>query len=214
MRVCPPGHSPHLGHMRRLCLSLFLLLLPTWGQAKDLPELPTPRHEWAWPVQQDLAQPVPLSGAVGPSEARLWARAKLTATVQVLGVAHYAQGWEGGLAPVDLALGWGDMYSRDAIDAVTITQADRFYYWKVPGVEPWTARQVAIQSANMHIIPGNPSILAQIRGLRPGDRVRLHGVLVDALRPDGYLWRTSMVRDDTGAGACEIFLVLHLERAE
>lgn len=105
------------------------------------------------------------------------------------------------------------MFARDALDNVTITQADRFYYWKVPGSEPWTAHTVAAHSANMHIIPGNPSVLAQVRGMRPGDRVRLHGLLVDAVRPDGFLWRTSLTRDDTGPGACEIFLVLHIERA-
>lgn len=199
--------------MKTIFATLILALFPHLALAQGLPSLPDPRPEWAWPHQQDLRQPVPLSGAVGPSEARLWARARMSATVQVLGVAHYGDDWEGGLAPVDLAVGWGEMYDRAAIDAVTITQADRFYYWKVPGEEPWTARTVATQSANMHIIPANPAILAQIRGLRPGDRIRIHGLLVDAQRPDGYLWRTSMVRDDTGPGACEIFLVLGIERA-
>ena len=35
----------------------------------------------------------------------------------------------------------------------------------------------------------------------------LGGELVDAVRPDGFTWRTSLSREDTGAGACELFLV-------
>lgn len=200
----------------RTLLVLTAMLAP-WASHAEPPPMPEPRpvaiRMPSAPEQDNLDQPVPLLGAVGPSEARLLGRARFSATVQILGIAHYRDEWEGGLAPVDLAVGWGPMFARDALDNVTITQADRFYYWKVPGSEPWTAHTVAAHSANMHIIPGNPSVLAQVRGMRPGDRVRLHGLLVDAVRPDGFLWRTSLTRDDTGPGACEIFLVLHIERA-
>jgi hypothetical protein len=37
--------------------------------------------------------------------------------------------------------------------------------------------------------------------------VSLRGQLVDAVRADGFTWRTSLRRDDTGAGACELLLV-------
>jgi hypothetical protein len=35
----------------------------------------------------------------------------------------------------------------------------------------------------------------------------LSGELVDAVRADGHWIKTSMVRTDTGAGACEVLLV-------
>ena len=197
--------------IRSLFLGLASVLFASIAAANV--HLPTDRPSWAAPLQDNLEQPVPLRGAVGPSQARLWARAKFDATVQVLSIAHYRDGWEGGLAPVDLAVGWGAMYQREAIDFVDITQNERFYFWKVPGTPPWTAKTVAENSANMHIIPANSSVLAQIRSLRPGDKVRLQGVLVDAEKPDGQFWNTSLTRTDTGPGACEIFLVLHLSHA-
>jgi hypothetical protein len=43
--------------------------------------------------------------------------------------------------------------------------------------------------------------------LRPGQVVTLSGELVDGMRDDGMWIRTSLVRDDTGAGACEVLLV-------
>ena len=43
--------------------------------------------------------------------------------------------------------------------------------------------------------------------VRAGQVVTLRGQLVDATRPDGFTWSTSLRRDDSGAGACELFLV-------
>jgi len=37
--------------------------------------------------------------------------------------------------------------------------------------------------------------------------VHLTGLLVDGLRDDGTWIRTSLTRNDTGAGACEVMLV-------
>ena len=40
-----------------------------------------------------------------------------------------------------------------------------------------------------------------------GQVIRLEGFLVDASRPGGWHWNTSMTRNDTGAGACELIYV-------
>jgi len=37
--------------------------------------------------------------------------------------------------------------------------------------------------------------------------IALHGRLIEAQRSDGWHWRSSLRRDDTGAGACELVLV-------
>jgi len=41
--------------------------------------------------------------------------------------------------------------------------------------------------------------------------IHLQGFLVDASRGDGWRWRTSMSRDDTGDGACELVYVESIE---
>ena len=43
--------------------------------------------------------------------------------------------------------------------------------------------------------------------LREGDVIVLQGYLVDVDHESGWMWRTSMSRTDTGAGACEIVYV-------
>ena len=55
----------------------------------------------------------------------------------------------------------------------------------------------------MHIISADPAAKRQLEQVRAGQLVRIEGFLVDARRPDGWRWNTSMTRNDTGAGACE-----------
>ena len=46
---------------------------------------------------------------------------------------------------------------------------------------------------------------------RGGQVVHLSGLLVDGMRDDGMTIRTSLTRNDTGAGACEFLLVQRVE---
>ena len=48
--------------------------------------------------------------------------------------------------------------------------------------------------------------------VRVGEIVELRGRLVEASRADGWHWRSSLSRDDSGAGACELMLVEAIER--
>ena len=47
----------------------------------------------------------------------------------------------------------------------------------------------------------------QLEQVRQGQVIHIEGFLVDASRSDGWHWNTSMTRDDTGAGACELIYV-------
>ena len=49
--------------------------------------------------------------------------------------------------------------------------------------------------------------LAQVR---PDDQVRIEGWLVEASAADGWHWRSSLTREDDGAGACELVYVCAL----
>ena len=48
--------------------------------------------------------------------------------------------------------------------------------------------------------------------MRKGDRVRIDGWLVQANAPDGWRWRSSLTRDDSGGGACEVVYVCSIVR--
>ncbi len=62
-------------------------------------------------------------------------------------------------------------------------------------------------SGNMHMIPANPGVKADLDDVGEGDLVRFSGYLVDASGPNGFTWKTSLSRDDTGDGSCELFYV-------
>jgi hypothetical protein len=53
----------------------------------------------------------------------------------------------------------------------------------------------------------NADIDALLRRPRPGEVVTLRGYLVDVRGPNGFRWNTSLRRDDTGDGACELMWV-------
>jgi hypothetical protein len=111
------------------------------------------------------------------------------------------------LVPEDLALGWGPMSDNSVLRTIDISQSNRFYYWH-PSAATRLARETIIShSANTHVIPQTPAIARVLARLRPGEVVTLSGDLVDAVRDDGRWIKTSMVRTDTGAGACEVMLV-------
>jgi hypothetical protein len=90
---------------------------------------------------------------------------------------------------------------------IDISQSNRFYYWRAQQGSPLPKDAIITHSANTHVIPQNKMIARQLSRLRPGQVVTLSGELVDGVRDDGRWIKTSLVRDDTGAGACEVLLV-------
>jgi hypothetical protein len=154
------------------------------------------------PRQQELRG----TGPVPHGEYVLTPRAEFELEARVLSAERYR--WDGGagLAPVDLALGWGPMSDSAMLGRLKVTQGARFYtlYPQDDGVDIALALR---HSANMHLIPASDAVRRTLETAREGQIVSLRGQLVDAARPDGFTWRTSLRRDDTGAGACELFYV-------
>ena len=125
---------------------------------------------------------------------------------RVLGVKSYRTGREADLSPVDLALGWGRMSDSAVLEQVSISQGNRFYFWRVKEF-PIPREEIERSSANMHMIPADSGIERRLDQVREGQRVRIQGWLVEARGHDGWRWRSSLTRNDTGAGACEVIYV-------
>ena len=124
----------------------------------------------------------------------------------VLGAKHYSWGQTGRLVPVDLALGWGPMSDGAAVRKIGIHQYNRFYHWwtRTP---PLQRREIEINSANMHLIPARKDIAQEIKRARRGQVVSIEGYLVNLSGENGWTWNTSLTRQDTGWGACELIWV-------
>lgn len=133
-------------------------------------------------------------------------RAHFEITARVLSRKDYNWGADADLVPMDLALGWGRMADSKVLAKIDISQSNRFYYWRTNDF-PIPRREIETSSANMHLIPADASVKSRLEQVSEGDVIHLEGFLVDASRPDGSHWNTSMTRDDTGAGACELIFV-------
>lgn len=157
------------------------------------------------PLQEDLEN--------GPSFEleghRLRALARFSLTARVLGAERYRYDRGAVLSPVDLALGWGPMSANVVLDRIEVDQYGRFYFWQTdePVID---LNEIAIHSANMHMIPADDAVRDVLLDARVGNLVELEGYLVDVTGDDGFRWTSSLRRTDDGGGACE---VVYVERA-
>ncbi|MFA9418766.1 MAG: hypothetical protein ACERLB_01335 [Gammaproteobacteria bacterium] len=130
---------------------------------------------------------------------------------KVLSKKNYSMGREADLSPTDLALGWGSMSDENILDQIKISQSGRFYRWQVESF-PVPRREIETSSANMHLIPANDAVGSALQEIRNGDIIELSGSLVNVESDnDGWRWKSSQTRNDTGKGACELIWVESLQ---
>ena len=187
-----------------------VLLVCVWGawhywQARPVHHAPgvLVAHD---PVQVDLdAPPVRLS----KNDYQITPLESFALEARVLGTERYRLDRGAEISPVDLALGWGPMSDESVLERIDISQSGRFYFWHVKEF-PIPRRDIEIHSANMHMIPADASVAYELKRVRVGDVVSLDGMLVEADKANGWRWRSSLTRDDTGGGACELVYVQSL----
>lgn len=128
---------------------------------------------------------------------------------RVLSTERYRFDGGSNLAPIDFAVGWGPMSDSAVLDHFRVTQGARFF--TIYPDEKAIDLTLALRSAaNMHLIPADSAIADRLMSVRVGSVVHLEGFLVNVTRDDGFYWNTSLTRDDTGNGACELFFVQSL----
>ncbi|HQN64662.1 MAG TPA: hypothetical protein PLR90_03675 [Methylophilus sp.] len=132
-------------------------------------------------------------------------------TARVLSISNYHADKGAAISPTDLALGWGRMSDETILDQIDIRQSGRFYYWHVKSF-PIPRKEIETHSANMHLVPENSLIAEQLKDVRVGQLVSIKGYLIKATGQNGFVWKSSQTRHDTGSGACELIFVksLHL----
>ena len=113
-----------------------------------------------------------------------------------------------------------DNYDKKEVD---FTQGKRNCRPRVNGVEiddldystvrgAWGNTLLALHEfSNNHIIASTPEVRQKVLGLKVGSSVRLTGYLVRVEYDDIEL-NSSMTREDSGNGACEVFYVTGVEK--
>ncbi len=197
--------------MKRLLLILLLAALAWrwWPVPAPPAEGPPPLIDLpaadplAAPLQEDLRAGPQFS--LGGIHAR--ALAQYAVSGRVLSSTRYRMGRSADLAPFDFALGWGRMTEPAVIDRLDIHQGGRWYFWSYQGEPPLPLHEIETSSANVHLIPADASVARALRGISAGQTIALRGYLVELRADDGWQWHSSLRRDDTGDGSCELMYV-------
>jgi len=161
------------------------------------------------PLQTDVPE-----GLVGfPLEpAFLHPLAGFSVEARVLSRENYVWGLESELAPTDLLLGWGRMAEDAFVSQFSFSQARRYGSYEWRGSPPLPPDEIIRSVSNMHIIPHDANVARELRRVKKGERVRIDGWLVLATNLDGFRWHSSLSREDTGNGACEIVYACAITR--
>ena len=126
---------------------------------------------------------------------------------RVLSRENYRFGTEAELSPIDLALGWRRMADPEVYGALNISQGGRWYRYSWSDAPPIPLQEIIESSANMHLIPASDSVARVLDQTAANRYIRLKGWLVEVQRADGWHWRSSLSRSDSGGGLCELIFV-------
>ena len=185
---------------------LFIALALAWGAYSWWAQRPVPHSPGAIAThipQQELLNGTP---AFEHDGYRITPLATYDIEARLLAREHYQLGREADLSPLDFGVGWNRMSDTAVLKQIEISQSNRFMYWRVQEF-PIPQREIEVSASNMHLIPGDKNIARQLDAMRVGQLVHLRGYLVRADASDGWHWVSSLSREDTGAGACELMWV-------
>lgn len=158
------------------------------------------------PVQESIEAPaMQKDGYEIQPVARYEIRAK------VLSTERYRIGDGADISPVDFVLGWGPMSDNAVTEKLNITQGSRWYHYSWDKDPPIDPSLIIRNSANTHLVPADEAIKDILLRVRAGDIVKLKGYLVNIKRKDGWSWRSSLTREDSGGGSCELMWVNEVE---
>ncbi|MGK2940493.1 MAG: hypothetical protein ACSLFJ_02320 [Immundisolibacter sp.] len=202
--------------MKRLALIVLLVVLAWHWWPVPVPSVQNPPPMTELLPADPLGAPVQRNLPAGPQFSLNGIPARVLAEYavsgRVLSSARYRLGRTAGLAPFDFALGWGRMSEPAVIEQLDISQRGRWYFWRYQGEPPLPPREIETSSANVHLIPADATVVRALRQVSAGQRVALRGYLLELRAADGWQWRSSMNREDTGDGSCELLYVQTVER--
>ncbi len=114
------------------------------------------------------------------------------------------------IAPVDLGVGWHRMSDQSVIDGYRFSNRDRYLTFQCDNGPDSVIDSAS--TANMHMLPANEEIRGRLLDLNVGEVFFARGYLVCVDRPGMHPWSSSLSREDTGMGACEIMWIKEIRK--
>jgi hypothetical protein len=196
--------------MRRILILALVALIGWWIYSHTRPMRYPPGI---------LVKGEPVQSAVASDQADPWPHgvymvrplARYDIQARLLSRKSYSTDEIADLCPVDFAVGWGPMSDQAVLDRISVWQTGRFFFWKYQNPAPIPKEQIIAHASNMHLIPASAAIVTALNRVRTGDLFRLRGALVEATRAGIGPVRSSLSRNDTGKGACELMWVESVE---
>lgn len=112
--------------------------------------------------------------------------------------------WNDHLNVADLCVVWGSNIQSDVYQKISFSSGQFVCNFSTSSDEAYKAFDQSAVSNN-HLITDDKSITAALRNVRVGDQIHLRGFLAEYSHNHGFPFKrgTSIVRTDTGNGACE-----------
>lgn len=136
-------------------------------------------------------------------------KAEYKITARVASKKRYYDG-AGDLANYDYALVWGKYANTDYMKKVKYRQNSRWFLFQTSDTT-LSVSDILRNSANTHLIASNKNINKAIKKVKKNSIVSLEGYLVyvkwDSKHSHNITWNSSLTREDSGDGACEILYV-------
>lgn len=159
-------------------------------------------------VEEEPRQSAPVLHAFDHRGFHITPLAAFHIRARVLTRESYWMGRESSLSPLDLTLGWGLMSDQRTLDRLRLGRGyRRFTVEPRAGVTRDELGEWLRHSANVHLIPATAALEKQLLAAKRGAIVELDGHLIEAVGADSWRWRSSLTREDTGDGACELLWV-------
>ena len=95
---------------------------------------------------------------------------------------------------------------------LNVSQSTRWYRysWGNDG-PPIPLNEIISHSANMHMVPASNAVAQSLKQVSANDVVELNGWLIRIEKNNGWRWQSSLSRDDSGDGACELVYVCSIQ---
>lgn len=109
------------------------------------------------------------------------------------------------LSPVDVGIAWGYILKEPNFKKIKCHETGTRRLLCMIGSE-----DIEGLYSNNHLVPSNDKVRKQMKKIKKDDYVQIEGYLVNMYWNNGngeYFWESSISREDTGDGACELIYV-------